>query len=260
MKDVKTFVTMTELIHGLPFSQRFALVKFGGGITAMSGSIAGNTFARNRYGSYVRARTKPVNVDSALQQEVRTVIAFLADRWAQTLTGVQRTAWNDYAAAVGMKNKLGETIHLSGFNHYIRSNSYVKRRAETLYDDGPTDFTLPAQDPTLEITTEVHEQRFNIHFDDTMDWTSETGAWLFMLQGKPQNPQRNFFAGPYKGVKDKAGDDGDGPTTPEQSTNLWVVAEGQKVWYQLRIQRADGRLSEPWTVQSTVVAGPLPPP
>ncbi|GAI58374.1 unnamed protein product, partial [marine sediment metagenome] len=38
-----------------------ALVKYGGGITQMSGSIAGNTFARNRYGNYVRSRTKPIN-------------------------------------------------------------------------------------------------------------------------------------------------------------------------------------------------------
>jgi len=234
-----------------------ALVKYGGGIVQMSGSIGGNTFARNRFGNYARARTKPVNPNSALQQEVRTVVAFLADRWAQTLTAVQRTAWGLYGSELSMKNKLGEDIHLTGFNHYIRSNSYLKRRGETLVDAGPTDFTLPAQDPTLSITTEVHEQRFNIAFDDTMDWCTEDGGYLFMLQGQPQNPQRNFFAGPWKGVKDKAGVDPGGVASPEQSTNLWTVAEGQKIWYQLRIQRADGRLSEPWTVESDVVAGPL---
>jgi len=234
-----------------------ALVKYGGGIVQMSGSIGGNTFAHNRYGNYVRSRTKPVNPDTELQQEVRTTIAYLTDRWGNTLTGVQRTAWGVYASSVAMKNKLGESINLSGFNHYIRSNSYLKRRGETLVDAGPTEFTLPAQDPTLEITTEVHEQRFNIAFDDTMDWCTEDGGFLFMLQGRPQNPQRNFFAGPYKGVKDKAGVDPGGIASPAQSTNLWIVAAGQKVWYQLRIQRADGRLSEPWTVQSTVVAGPI---
>lgn len=235
-----------------------ALVKFGGGIIQMSGSIAGNTFARNRYGNYMRARTKPVNPNSERQQEVRTVITYLAERWAETLTGDQRDAWGVYASSVSMKNKLGETINLSGFNHYIRSNAYLCRRGETIVDDGPINYTLPEKDPTLYITTEVHEQRFNIHFDDTMAWAKETGAWLFMLQGRPQNPQRNFFAGPYRGVKDKAGVDDTGISTPEQSTNLWVVGEGQKVWYQLRIQRIDGRISEPWTIQSTVVAGPLP--
>lgn len=234
-----------------------ALVKFGGGIIQMSGSIAGTTFARNRYGNYARARTKPVNPNTELQQKVRTVVAYLCERWAETLTAVQRTAWGDYASAVSMKNKLGEAIKLSGFNHYIRSNANLARRGETIVDAGPTDFTLPEKDPALEITTEVHEQRFNIIFDDTMDWCKEENAWLWILQGKPQNPQRNFFGGPYKGMKDKTGVDPGGIASPEQSSNLWVVAEDQKVWYQLRISRADGRISEPWTVQSTVVAGPI---
>lgn len=234
-----------------------ALVRYGGGVVQMTGSVGGTTYARNRYGNYARARTKPVNPNSVLQQEVRTVMAYLCERWAETLTAIQRTAWNDYASAVVMKNKLGEAIKLSGFNHYIRSNATLSRRGETLVDAGPTDFTLPEKDPSLSITTEVHEQRFNITFNDTMDWASENGGWLFMLQGKPQNPQRNFFGGPFKGIKDKAGSDGNGPDSPEQSSNLWVVAEGQKVWYQLRIARADGRISEPWTVQSTVVAGPI---
>jgi len=237
-----------------------ALAKYGGGIIQLSGSIAGNTFARNRYGNYVRARTKPVNPNSERQQLVKSVVAFLSTRWAQTLTDQQRIDWNDYGAGVPMKNKLGETINLSGFNHYIRSNASLKRRGETVVDAGPAVFELPAKDPSLYITTEVHEQRFNIHFDDTMDWCTEDGGWLFILQGKPQNPQRYYFGGPFRGMKDKKGVDPGGISTPEQSTNLWVVTAGQKIWYQLRIQRADGRISEPWRVESTVVAGPLPPP
>jgi len=235
-----------------------ALVKYGGGIIQMSGSLAGNTFARNRYGNYVRAKTKPINPKTERQTEVRVAMTYLAERWAETLTSDQRDAWGVYASEVAMNNKLGEAIHLSGFNHYMRSNATLCRRGETLVDDGPTTFSLPDKDPTLSITTEVHEQRFNITFDDTMDWCTEDGAFLFILQGQPQNPQRNFFAGPYRGVKDKAGVDPGGISSPAQSTNLWVLAAGQKVWYQLRILRADGRISEPWEVQSTVVAGPLP--
>jgi len=224
----------------------------------MSGSMAGNTFARNRYGNYVRARTKPVNPSSERQNLVRSVLAYLTERWSETVTEDQRDAWRAYADGVVMKNRLGEAIHLSGFNHYIRSNANVCRRNETLYDDAPVINTLPDQDPTLSITTEVHEQRFNITFDDTMAWCTEDGAWIFFLQGQPQNPQRNFFAGPYRGLKDKKGVDPGGISSPEQSTNLWTVAAGQKVWYSIRIQRADGRITEPWDVVSTVVAGPLP--
>jgi len=235
-----------------------ALVKYGGGIIQMSGSIAGNTFARNRYGNYVRARTKPVNPKSERQNLVRATLAYLTERWAETLTGDQRDAWGVYAAGVAMKNALGEAIKLSGFNHYIRSNANVVRRGETPYDDGPAVNTLPDQDPSLEITTEVHEQRFNIHFNSEMAWASEEAGWMWIMQGMPQSPQRNFFAGPYRGMKDKNGETPGPLASPEQSTNLWVVTAGQKVWYKIRLQRADGRITEPWTVQSTVVAGPLP--
>jgi len=99
-----------------------ALVKYGGGIIQMSGSIAGNTYARNRYGNYARARTKPVNPNSAQQQVIRGAMQELTTRWAQTLTALQRAAWNLYGTNVAMLNKLGETIKLSGFNHYLRSN------------------------------------------------------------------------------------------------------------------------------------------
>ncbi|GAH28464.1 unnamed protein product, partial [marine sediment metagenome] len=37
-----------------------ALVKYGAGIIQMSGSIAGDVHARNRFGNYIRPRTKPV--------------------------------------------------------------------------------------------------------------------------------------------------------------------------------------------------------
>ncbi len=111
-----------------------ALVKFGGGVVGMAGSIAGNTFARNRSGSYVRAKTKPINPRSSAQSLARTTLATLTYRWSQILTAAQRTAWNLYASSVAMKNKLGETIFLSGFNHYIRSNAFLMARGETVVD------------------------------------------------------------------------------------------------------------------------------
>ncbi|MBA7477995.1 hypothetical protein ES707_13410 [subsurface metagenome] len=236
-----------------------ALVKFGGGITQMSGSIAGNTFARNRFGNYVRSRTKPVNPSSERQNLVRATLAYLTEHWAETVTPEEREAWGVYAAGTPMKNKLGETIKLTGFNHFIRSNANLHRRGETIVAAGPAINGLPDQDPSLRITTEVHEQRFNIYFNSDMAWASEEAGWMWILQGMPQSPQRNFFGGPYRGMKDKNGETPGPLASPEQSTNLWVVTAGQKVWYKIRLQRADGRISEPWTVVSDVVAGPLPP-
>lgn len=80
-----------------------ALVKYGAGIIQMSGSIAGNVHARNRFGNYVRPRTKPVNPNSIRQEAARAIVSYLAEYWHQDLDDVQRNLWDVYAAAVAMK-------------------------------------------------------------------------------------------------------------------------------------------------------------
>lgn len=223
-----------------------ALIKYGGGIVQMSGSIAGNTHARNRYGNYVRARTKPVNPNTANQIAVRAALALLTVRWSETLNAAQRTAWNLYASNVSMKNRLGETINLSGFNHYIRSNAIRQVSSEGPVDDGPVVFELPNQDPAMTVAYSEATQFKTVTFDDTLAWASEDGAYMYLFDGQPQNAQRNFFAGPWKGIQEVAGVVPGPAVTPVVAGINYAVAEGQHVWMYARISRADGRLSEPF--------------
>lgn len=231
-----------------------ALVKFGGGIVQMSGSIAGNTFARNHYGNYVRARTKPVNPQTARQQEVRAIIAVLTARWSTTLTAAQRTAWNLYGSSVAMTNKLGETVYLTGFNHYIRSNTIASMVPYPLIDAGPVVFELPAQDPTFAVTASEATQILTLAYDDTMDWATEDTAYIYFFQGKPQNAQRNFFDGPWRFIGSVGGIDPGGPVEPHAAAAAFAIAEGQRQWVYARIQRADGRLSLPFRADVFVAA------
>ncbi|KKN01730.1 hypothetical protein LCGC14_1124840 [marine sediment metagenome] len=221
-----------------------ALVKYGGGIVQMSGSIAGNTFARNRYGNYSRARTKPINPNTGLQVAIRNAVAEATTRWSQTLTAVQRTAWNLYADSVSMKNKLGESIFLSGFNHYVRSNTTRLRYAIAAIDAGPTTFELPALDPAFSITISEATQLITVAFDDVFAWASEDGAHMAVYQGQPQNAQRSFFNGPWRNAAILFGNSGVPLTTPQDIPVSFVVTEGQHIWVYARISRTDGRLSE----------------
>lgn len=231
-----------------------ALIKYGGGIVQMSGSIAGNTFARNRYGNYARARTKPVNPNSTGQVLIRSALGELTERWGDTLTVGQRTAWNLYASSVAMKNKLGETIHLSGFNHYIRSNSFRVAYGQTPVDDGPVIFELPAHDAAFTIALGEAAQQITVSFDATKEWDNETGGYLAYYQGQPQNAQRNFFAGPWKLLSFTAGVDGAPVASPVVEACVFAVAEGQRQWAYARILRADGRISEPFRDDCFVAA------
>ena len=231
-----------------------ALIKFGGGVTQMSGSIGGNTYARNRFGNYCRARTKPTNPNTSGQVAVREALSFLTDRWAQTLTAAQRTAWNLYGASVNMTNRLGETIHLTGFNHYIRSNSILKRSARTLVDVGPIVFELPATDPTFSVAGTQTDTMGTYTYDDTMAWANENNGWMHMFMGQPQNPQRNFFAGPWKLYAAVAGSLGAPPSSPGSTSTPFAMSTGQRVWVYARITRADGRTSVPFYSNFVVTA------
>lgn len=231
-----------------------ALVRYGGGIVQMSGSIAGDTFARNRYGNYVRARTKPVNPNTDRQNDVRAVLAFLVERWAETLTAVQRAAWNLYASNVAMKNKLGETINLTGFNHYVRSNSGRVRAGNGAIDAGPVVFELPAQDPAFAVTASEATQTFSVTFNNALNWATEDDAALLVHGGSPQNAQRNFFGGPWRFSKWVPGIDPGGAPSPSECTSFFGIAEGQHLWVYARIVRADGRLSEIFRADVIVAA------
>ncbi len=231
-----------------------ALVKFGGGIVQMSGSIAGDTFARNRYGNYVRARTKPTNPNTIRQQQVRSALALLTVRWSQTLTAANRTAWNLYGANVTMKNRLGENVFLTGFNHFIRSNAIPARLGQLVINAGPVIFELPETDPTMTITASEATQQITVNFDAGLDWSSEAGAVMQFFMGQPQNAQRNFFAGPWRYMGGVAGIDPGGAVSPELETVVFAIAEGQRIWMYARILRADGRVSVPFRADVAVGA------
>jgi len=221
-----------------------ALIKFGGGVIQMTGSIAGNTFARNRYGNYVRARTKPINPNSGRQQTIRSIITTLTVLWSQTLTSAQRTAWNLYGSSVAMKNKLGETTYLTGFNHYIRSNSPRLHAGVALVNAGPTIFELPDADPTFAITASEGGPSISYTFDNALAWANEVGGYMFKYQGSPQNPQRNFFDGPWR-YHGKIEGAVIPPTSPDVELDPpFAVTETQRQWCYARIAMADGRLSE----------------
>lgn len=231
-----------------------ASVKYGAGIIQMSGSIAGNTFARNRYGNYVRARTKPTNPNSPGQQQIRASIAWLVDHWSQTLTSDERIAWGLYADSVNMLNRLGEVMHLSGFNHFCRSNAIRKRQADTVIVAGPTIFEIPAHDPTLAFVCDEISQEITVTFDNTLGWANETAGHLYLYCGTPQNAQRNFFAGPWRFLGVVDGDDTTPPTSPSAIASPFALTAGQRIWIYARTSRADGRLSEKFRSGPTLVA------
>lgn len=230
------------------------LVKFGGGVTQMSGSIGGTTFARNRFGNYGRARTKPVNPNSPSQVVVRSALSYLTERWNGALMAAQRTAWETYAQAVSMKNRIGEVVNLTGFNHYVRSNMINKQLGLAIVDDAPTELVLPEKDSTFAAAISEASQKATITFDEELDWVDEDGAYLFIFQGVPQVGTRNYFRGPWHYMGKVTGNHTTPPETGVEIDVHYTAVEGQKVWFMARIVRADGRITEKFFCTCTVAA------
>lgn len=86
-----------------------------------SGSIAGSTSSRNRFGQYRRTRAIPVNPNSGPQATVRARLSANASTW-RTLTDAQRAGWNDLALSFTRTNSLGQTYNMTGFQAYCLVN------------------------------------------------------------------------------------------------------------------------------------------
>lgn len=209
----------------------------------LNGSIADNVFARNAGGDYVRRRTIPTNPGTAFQQVVRQHMAYLNDRWQQTLTPTQRSAWEAYAESVQVVNRLGEAITLSGLNHFVRSNVPRLQSALSQVDDGPTIHTLPSfTSPTMTVDAPLDEA--SIVFINTDDWANEDGAAMLWSFSRPQGQAINYFKGPYRYAGKIDGNGTTPPTSPAVISLPFPIEPGQKVFGFCRVSRADGRLSQ----------------
>lgn len=230
-----------------------ALVKYGGGVVQMSGSIAGSVFSRNKSGNYIRPRTKPVNPQSGRQEFIRAVVSLLASHWHVYLTAVERDLWEVYAAAVAMKNKLGETIHLSGFNHFIRVNSCQRMLNEAIIEAAPSTLSLMEKDETTLLSEEdIAAQTLTFTFDDT-NWGvgDDEKYWLHFYQGKPQLVSRTSYHGPWRWMS--AAGTVAGALGTQTLPVEYAIAVGQRQWCQARMVSHSGRTSEIWTLASRVL-------
>lgn len=112
-----------------------ALIKFGNGVAEKSGKEGGTVYARNQYGAYSRKWTKPVYPASTKQLAVNASFGAQSQVW-RTLTVIQQAAWAALAATVEFRNRLGETIYLSGQAMFNKLN-------QNLISAGGTAITVP---------------------------------------------------------------------------------------------------------------------
>ncbi len=213
-----------------------------------SGSIAGITYSHNRGGMYTRARVTPTDPSTALQQILRAAMGVLAPFWGNTLTAGERAAWTLYADNVPWINPLGQTIFLTGQQHFLRINTVrlqiglqILTAAPIIFDLGT--FTAPSIDSALTFP------QLLINFTNTDAWANAVGGFMLFYQGRAQGQGRNFYRGPWKFGGPIAGDPSP-PSSPQLVAVSQVWPIGSRIWSHVRVIQVDGRMSLP------VILGP----
>jgi len=111
-----------------------------------SGSQAGTTASRNRFGQYYRNRRAPVQPRTAAQLAVRGYLTDSSKAWGG-LTDAERVAWNSYALAHPTVDSLGSSITLTGAQLFVSINT-LNSSAGLAAQDAPPDGTpAPIPDP-----------------------------------------------------------------------------------------------------------------
>ena len=227
-------------------------------VTQVSGSIGGTTYSHNTAGMYRRARSIPVNPNTAAQQAVRNSFTTLALAWSQTLTQTQRDAWDNYASLTPITGKLGDPLTLSGQQMYIRCNATRLLNPLARVDAGPTVPGLAALMAPV-ATISIGAATISIAFTNTDPWANEVGGGLNIQTSRFLSPGRNFFKGPYHFLQavDGAAAPPASPTTNANNAFVQSVAAataGQKCSIRYVAYRADGRITAVTTELVTVVA------
>jgi len=152
-----------------------------------------------------------------------------------------------------MQNRLGETVFLTGFNHFIRTNCGQLVMGEAVIPAAPSILSLSEKDPDLVVSEEDIASQ-TITFTCNVDGWAANGDPKFgilLYQGIPQLASRNFFAGPWRFMDFIDATEGAAGTGTVAAA--FPFALGQKVFFQARVMTDSGRLSNRWQTDPRII-------
>jgi len=226
-----------------------AVIRFSEAINDARGSAGGTVFSRNRFGAYMRARTAPINPNSPSQISSRQLLNTMATYWRDTLSQANRDGWDLYAENTDWLNKIGQTVNLTGLNHYCRANRIRLAAGESAVHTYPTAYGLPNQEELWTLAVDSTTGLATITFTFAADVDDQVYQFF---AGKPVSGSRNYFGGPWRYMDSVIGDSTTPPTSPITPTYPYPLVAGAKAFvYCVRVD-ADNRASLPFR-QSAIV-------
>jgi hypothetical protein len=122
----------------------------------LRGSIAAQTYSRNKGGAYVRERATPLNPQSDAQNQVRATLVERAQEW-KNLTEEQRRRWTVAAQQFTAQSRRPHKTQLSAFNYFTSINTRMQMSIlrsggspHVTLDSIPLDCVVYNHDPATE--------------------------------------------------------------------------------------------------------------
>lgn len=103
----------------------------------LSRSQGSTVASHNRFGSYFRNRTIPVNPNTGKQAAVRAQIAAFSAQW-RTLSDAQRGAWTALGASMSRLDSQGQPYTLTGLQAFESVNRNQSTAGNATVTDAPT--------------------------------------------------------------------------------------------------------------------------
>jgi hypothetical protein len=209
-----------------------------------SGSLAGQTSSRNRYGQYRRTRATPVNPSSPAQQEARTRLQENSAAW-RNLTVEQRTGWASLGASMTRQDSLGQTYTLTGLQAYASVNGNNLAAGNAVVADAPS---LATPDPLTVGTITLTPAALTVAYSPTPLGADER----VFVYASPQRSAGRAFEGDLRLIHVSAA----AAASPANIASAYAArfglpVEGNRIFFSIS-RYAGGFLSTP-NVDSAVV-------
>lgn len=210
-----------------------------------SGSIAGTTYSRNRFGQYARTRAIPVQPSTPQQLVMRARMSTNAAGW-RALTDAQRAGWLSLGLQMTRTDSLGQTYDLNGFLAYCSVNNNNLDAGNAAVADAPAIVTPPT---LLTATVTLTAAAFSIAYTAT---PLGAGQRLFTF-ASPQKSAGRKFNGDYRLIAVSAA----AAVSPAvvlaaYTARLGVPVAGNRIFLSLAVYQA-GFIGAPFGVSQIVV-------
>lgn len=153
-----------------------------------SGSTAGTTSSRNRFGQYRRTRAIPINPNTVYQQTARSRLAQAAAAWRGILQNL-RDQWDAYGLAHPRVDSLGQTIYPTGLQCFIGVWAVLAQCGVAMNTTPPADPSWPSAG--LSGATMEETDNFNVAFAAP----PATDEFIAVYSSAALSPGKKFVGG-----------------------------------------------------------------